>query len=440
MDKTNTEWAKDIPCRNVIIYGYCKKEKEGCPFKHENGDSSCGDDEEPVKSGVSVVGNANLNSASSTPTAPSSSASNVTQGIVQPVGTVPKFNAKISASFTPMGVKPVDSGEVPQPQPQQQLLQLKSQTPQPPQLPPQLPSLNAMPNSQLASNASVNSITHSFDPYSSKSFTPTTSSGNMMSMPMVNSESMEPQFKYPIPPPMGNPGFAGTPPVSAPPAMNMKFPTIYPPPHSLLQYHLYAPDPPPHFNLSLKPNEELPESLFIPNKLRETLVKRNLAALQVLPAGGALPDIVQDYFGLVPLDFHKSEIPKDNYHGHKNSLYKVFSNVDGNIYILRRIHDAKITDPSLIAQTFKEWNKLSSVNLVHLKDLFVTSKFGDNSLCAVYDYYPLATSLYESHFVNFPRTPITQNYLWSYLTQLTNVIKTIHSNGLWIGPLLDWDK
>lgn len=454
MEKTNTEWAKDIPCRNVIIYGYCKKENEGCPFRHQDDednndsfndiaeDTSRSEETPPTIANHTIIhSNAPFASLSlnEQPSSISSSAPVATPpqnniSLIAPISLrsatdsfsspnpnlLRKFNAKVSASFTPMGTKGVEANTS---EPVSALL----------------PTLNSSSGKPLSSIPSVPSFAPSFDPYAAKSFTPTPSSGNLMSISVMDNDSMEPQFPFQMPQ-MGNPVFPGIPSVNTAPQMNLKYPTIYPPPHSLLQYHLYAPDPPPHFNLSLKPNEQLPESLFIPNNLREKLVKRNLAALQVFPSGGALPDIVQDYFGFVPLDFHKTDNTKDHYLGHKNSLYKVFSNLDGVIYILRRIHDVKIPDPSVLAHAFQEWSKLSSANITKLVDLFVTTKFGDLSLCAVHDYYPQATSLYDTHFVNFPLVPITQEYLWTYLVQLTNAIKVVHSHGLWFGSSLDWDK
>jgi PAB-dependent poly(A)-specific ribonuclease subunit 3 len=30
-----TEYAKDTLCRNVLIYGHCRYEDQGCTFNHE---------------------------------------------------------------------------------------------------------------------------------------------------------------------------------------------------------------------------------------------------------------------------------------------------------------------------------------------------------------------------------------------------------------------
>lgn len=221
------------------------------------------------------------------------------------------------------------------------------------------------------------------------------------------------------------------------------FPQIYPPPHSILQYHLYAPDAPPQLKLPLKPNERTNENLFIPNNLRESLVKKNLASLQIFPPiGNSIPDIINDYFGLVPIDFHEKNPNDINYYkGHKNSLFKVFSNRDGKIYCLRRIHNLSVKfEPNAIAKIYNNWSKLKCSNIVNLKDIFVTTKFGDQSLCLVYDYFPNSISIYESHFINYPLLPITEKYLWSYCVQLINAIRSAHNLNLNLNNLLNWNK
>ena len=410
MEKFNPEWAKDVPCRNIIIYGYCKKQKEGCPFKHDNDPLNTQQVESASNTNTinSAISGSNNNSVVQSDVRSNPNTVQINSSIMPSLMSLSslskkapqtqsssshKFNAKISESFTP-----------------------------------------------IDSNGAGN---RNFDAYHSESFTPTSTRGN----PLESLEQPNPPVETPqmtvapgtnMFPPLPNGPVPQQ--VNRPAPVPLRYPTIYPPPHSILQYHLYAPDPPPHLQLPLKPNERTPDMLFLPNDIRENLLKKNLAALQTFPPGGALPDIVQDYFCLVPLDFHQKSTEKDRYNTHKNSLYKIFSNTDGKIYVLRRIHGIKQQlEPSLISTNFKKWNSVRSSNVIHLHDCFLTTAFGDSSLCFVYDYYPDAISLYEHHFVNFPLVPITQDCLWAYLVQLCNAIRTVHSNNL-IVKNLDWEK
>ena len=537
MDKINHEWAKEIPCRNVIIYGYCKKQKDGCPFKHEDENSVNNVNiSTPIINPVTVKSSSNINKYTndehemntynntnstnisymkeSTPNIPHAKIIGPTGGIslsdlpsltklnnsattttnnnkkksttASPSFT--KFNAKFSASFTPMsfGNDNLDlyNNNIPLAN-NFSSLSIDKYNNTKPNTPVSFNNNNSTTTATTANNPMSN-LSNNFNPNTIDNFNQmglssspifnlpslTQTSQNMqshqlgnfampsLSLPQIsttntiaatnndNTNSMVPindnntnqigslmttnMATATIDDSMANQG----------PPVRLNYPTIYPPPHSILQYHLYFPDTPQELKASLKPNERTPDDLFIPNNLREQLVKKNLASLQIFPPGGPLPDIIQDYFGLVPLDFHEKKTDIDRYEGHKNSLYKVISNIDGKNYVMRRIHDisSNMIDPHHLVKVFQMWKKLHNVNIVSIKDVFITTKFNDSSLCLIYDYYPKAISLYEAHFINFPLLPITQEYLWTYLIQLSNGIKAAHTLDLILGDLLNWEK
>lgn len=402
MSKATNEWAKDTPCKNITIYGYCKYENEGCIFNHDNSNLSV----QRVTSSTNIL----ENTLSTT-----------------------KFNAKTAPSFTPLKSLNPEHGNSSSFTPERTLSQT-STTPV---------TLNSP------------SVTSNFNPYASDKFNPTipTSINNNTIGSIANQPScLSPFNPYNPPPSVSQQGTQSqveiNPKISLGNSHNFivpshssvsNFPTIYPPSHSILQYHLYAPDPPPYLKVPLKPNERTPEMLFISNNLREQLVKKNLASLQVFPSGGNLPDIVGDYFGLVPLEFHNRQVNLNHYMNHQNSLYKVFSNFDGRVYIMRRIHDTKITEVFQVSKPFSNWSQVSCSNIIKIKDIFITRAFGDSSLCVVHEYYPQSNSLYETHFTNYSVATITQNLLWSYLVQLTNALQVAHEQNLSFNNL-NWDK
>lgn len=86
---------------------------------------------------------------------------------------------------------------------------------------------------------------------------------------------------------------------------NLKYPRIYPPPHSLLQYHLYAPEQPSSLKSLLKPNERSADQLFIPNNIREDLTKKNLSILQVFPLQVKLYQVL---YKIILIWFHWTSI------------------------------------------------------------------------------------------------------------------------------------
>lgn len=521
MDKINQEWAKDIPCRNVIIYGYCKKQKEGCPFKHDDNiventsvtsvpatinnitNTDNNTDNISLDNGNRIISpllnNAHIKESTPIPHSqiigppngislselPSLTKNNITNTSVRsnditnsppPNVASPsfsKFNAKMSATFTPMfggGNDSIDNGT------NDNINSSNFSNDAKITLNSNMSNLSidhptiAKPGTPLSFNNNnkegmnplgLSSMNQSLLQNSTNMYAPLSSSPtiNLPSFPQMQQTQAQAHQQlaggFPIPSlplPQGNGpnSMMGGTTASTSTANNvvpstavpLNYPSIYPPPHSILQYHLYFPETPQQLKLSMKPNEKTPDELFIPNNIREQLVKKNLASLQNFPPGGPLPDLIKDYFGLVPLDFHEKKTDTDRYEGHKNSLFKVFSNVDGKIYVLRRVHGIKSNaiDAQHLAKVFQNWKKLQNINVVTLKDVFITTKFNDSSLCLIYDYYPKAISLYEAHFVNFPLLPITQDYLWTYLIQLTNAIKSAHSLDLILGDLINWGK
>lgn len=75
-------------------------------------------------------------------------------------------------------------------------------------------------------------------------------------------------------------------------------------------------------------------------------------------------------------------------------------------------------------------------SVVTIHDAFTSRSFQDSSLIFVTDYHPLSKTLAEQHlgagnrFQTRHPAHIPEQVLWSYMTQLANALKAIHSNGL----------
>lgn len=73
--------------------------------------------------------------------------------------------------------------------------------------------------------------------------------------------------------------------------------------------------------------------------------------------------------------------------------------------------------------------------MVTVHSAFTTRKFGDSSIIFVYDYHPRSKSLIQHHFAQTTsrfnsRTPIPEDVLWSYITQIANALRAIHGQNL----------
>lgn len=460
----NPESAKDILCKNILIYGYCKFENKGCAFSHTTKQANAAVNGANDKPGnVESKRKFNLNTPSFQP---STGASN-------PVGGLTNKFANLSPKLKEIPVfVPSAPASAPAPSNTQETKPEKA-------------------NGHLYSSTRFNTSTPSFTPsaYSDQPQAPTPNSGSSGSIlgqnqslpvhtsqqgPQPGTQSIPPAhiqlqqqqqqqqqqqhaLQVQIPPnpplqqqnpylnnggPVGTPGANG-PNGSLPPSssdyMYQAAASSYP-----LNYHLYAPAPPPRLQMPLSSHETTANLMFIPNDLRENLQKKNEATLQTLPRSN-LPDHINIYHSLVPID--NSFDLKSKVWDVPTNLFKVFSNVDSNAYALRKIENAskiRIINESPF-KTIKKWRNIKCANIVHLQDAFTTMSFGEESLnlIVVYDYYPNSTTLLEQHVtrkLGGKLEPVTEEVLWNYIIQITNALMTIHARDLTARSSLDLSK
>ena len=103
------------------------------------------------------------------------------------------------------------------------------------------------------------------------------------------------------------------------------------------------------------------------------------------------------------------------------------------------------------------WRRMRHPNVVSLHEAFTTKAFNDScaffiylflsalillrsALILVYDFHPDSTTIWEEHMAVDPPVrsmgrrrlgmPIRERMLWSYIVQIANALKAIHSSGL----------
>lgn len=378
----NLDSAKGTLCKNILIYGYCKYENKGCAFSHRrNNNANLGPGATPAKSVATTPTSDkrkfNVNTPSFQPsTAPVQGLANKFAGLLPKVKDIPVF--------VPSGTPASPAQSTPSTGNQEQ----------------------PMPTSTVSNvpERKFNTSTPSFTP------------SQPIPAPPPQNTSSPPTNPYL----MNQPG----------PPTDMYYQSAYP-----LQYHLYAPAPPPRLAITHSLHQVDAHSLFIDSELRETLQKRNEATLQSYPGG---PEIVDVYHTVVPIAAEGvSKIWKVS-----SSVYKGVSNVDGNVYALRKIEDFKIINETPF-RTIKRWHGLQSANIVKIQDAFTTVAFGSPSLVVAYDYYPNASTLLEQHVnrrLGGRLEPLTEDILWLYLTQLVNAVRTVHKKKLAARSSLDLSK
>ncbi|KAL5525231.1 hypothetical protein ACEPAF_9100 [Sanghuangporus sanghuang] len=192
-----------------------------------------------------------------------------------------------------------------------------------------------------------------------------------------------------------------------------------------LNYHLYT--------LPVPKSEG--RKFFISDDVREELLKRSEIVHQGSAPGLPLPEEVQGYHSLAPLEMPNSE--KRKALNWSTTTYKAIKTSDGRAYALRRIENFRLMNEQAFT-VLEKWTKLRHPSIVSVREAFTTLAFGDNSLVVVYDFHPNAQSLAELHFKsNRPYQGgraqperISEATLWSYIFQVASAMKAVHDAGL----------
>ncbi|WAR59871.1 hypothetical protein PtB15_11B512 [Puccinia triticina] len=257
-----------------------------------------------------------------------------------------------------------------------------------------------------------------------------------------------------------------------------------------LNYHLYAP-PLPHSS-NQHPHQLALNKFFMPASIRETLQKKSAAVLQGPTHEVArTPEDLGVYHSLVVLDSpHATNNNTNSLHptGASNGgsatspyssrvlknpcwIYKAFCSLDGKAYCLYRVEGVRLKQgqgQAAIGQV-ERWRKIRHPAIVNVREAFTTRAFGDHSILFAYDYHPLSQTLYDEHISakkstirsfaadevdhssNLPNPshsgsrynrhrPTNGNpsriglseerTIWSYVVQIANAVKAVHSANL----------
>ncbi|KAM9904679.1 hypothetical protein OXX59_006535 [Metschnikowia pulcherrima] len=469
--------AREIPCKNVLIYGFCKFENKGCVFSHpssENPSSPTSENTFPASS---------LESGTMARNTPSTASGVETSFETNTANTASHFSATKTVEASSMESKRKFNLKTPSFQPSVQSMTNKFATlsPKVKEIPIFVPS--GMEKSTAASSAALSSVENSTATQNSfaarkfntstPSFTPSSPFEGGFSFPSSNqgnSDGFNSHFAQSNSS-SNTSAFPSSPQVTQPPQAKQQNPYLNSPTPAVasssvntgpvgasdfmfhaqgtssypLNHHLYAPAPPPRLVAPLKPHETNASTMFIPNSLRETITKKNEATLQTLPQS-SLPDHVGVYHSLVPIDSSFDQI--SGVYNLPSFVYKVLSNYDGLPYALRRIDQGsklRISNDLPFANV-KKWKALKCPNVVQLVDAFTSvslSSNGEPSLFLAYDYYPLANTFQEQHLtrkLGGKLEPVTEEILWVYLVQLTGALLAIHEAGLHAGSSMSMSK
>ncbi|KAI0548478.1 hypothetical protein F4679DRAFT_550620 [Xylaria curta] len=370
--RPKTRDSKDTLCRNVLIYGHCRYEDQGCSFNHDQNKNSNHTSDNQAKKSL------NVDSPSFTPTQLGSKKSTFSTNAIP---------------FTPRGSSTTTTS----------------------------PALHQDAGTTLFKPTQYTDFGQNNYDINSTDAVNGTSDNSMGYDPFMSNVSQGLQ------PAQYNPYAEEHNPLAGAGASYYGAQNTFSTPSQPLQYHLYYPLAP--IRDSLQPYQRAVFDFFLPESLRENLQKKSDAARQVLASQpGVQSPSLQQYHSLVPLDTKVKSTP--GIFGLPTWVWKATSRKNGNVYCLRRVEGFRLTNEDAI-KAVNSWKKITHPNIVTTVEAFTTRDFNDSSLIFVHNYHPLSKTLAEHHFPTttnrFARAvPVQEKVLWSYLVQLSSALKVIH--------------
>ncbi|GLB44144.1 putative regulatory subunit of the poly(A)-nuclease (PAN) deadenylation complex, one of two cytoplasmic mRNA deadenylases involved in mRNA turnover [Lyophyllum shimeji] len=190
-----------------------------------------------------------------------------------------------------------------------------------------------------------------------------------------------------------------------------------------LDYHLYTPAPPAGFVASTSDSH------------------------LIAPIGSNLPDELQGYHTLVPLESTGDTVERRKLGNWYSTVYRAIRSSDGLPYALRRIENYRLMHQSAFS-AIEIWSRIQHPNIITVKEAFTTRSFNDNSLVFVHTYHADAQTLFDVHLKPKPPTMqthyqhgrsqhlqahlptiIPERTIWSYIVQIASAIKKVHDVG-----------
>ncbi|KAG6857026.1 hypothetical protein H0H87_010699 [Tephrocybe sp. NHM501043] len=213
-----------------------------------------------------------------------------------------------------------------------------------------------------------------------------------------------------------------------------------------LDYHLYTPASSANFVPSTFDTHFFPSS----SVLRTLLQKRSETTRQIAPIGSNLPEEIQGYHTLVPLEPATGTVERRKIANWYSTVYRAINSTDGLPYALRRIENFRLMHQSAFS-AIEIWSNIRHPNIVSVKEAFTTKSFpaDDFSLVFVHAYHADSRTLFDVHLKPKPPTMQTHHFqhgraphlqaqlptiipertIWSYIVQIASAIKKVHDVG-----------
>lgn len=205
----------------------------------------------------------------------------------------------------------------------------------------------------------------------------------------------------------------------------------------------------PGYGLPLGQAQQL-QLQFMKDQLRQELQQRSFlshAQAERRPAEFGLPELVQQYHSLMPLEDVQAaaEQPSSAFGVCSMLLRAASPQLQGQAVTLRRLNPRQVGPSQALLssaqQAVESWRQLSHhPGLVCPRAAFVSDEVGSRpALYFVHDHMPGAVTLEQAHMQPQPgpqglqRAPAAEQQLWHYLTQIAMALRAVHTAGCAVG-------
>ncbi|KAL6928572.1 hypothetical protein ACO0SA_001900 [Hanseniaspora valbyensis] len=428
------EWSKDILCRNIAVYGFCKNEAT-CIYNHgiqnppnnfnlnsanlrteendnNNNNTTSGTSAIDAFKQAAIAAANKKKSAAETTTSVSSTADTLKQ---MALNAVAKKKESLASSATTNTEESVSSSKLLL----QKALEKKGL------------SIQETKKEETTSSG-FNLMRPNTPPVSAVQMN---SHGSMMHSPIVSSGSLYQQSPLMAQPPLQPPLFSAnstssfipTTPLQA--NMNFMAASVVPgQPGSMFSTN--------NNNNNNNNTNQMPKNasdFFLDEQLKH-LIRNNTLDLNTFPMNSNNPLVVQDY---TQLSLLWSDREGKNFYYKCKKLNGEESNKTFLLHRVAKLGSTELPLPRDISNINKSNKHLKDAegncNILKMEATFVTASFMDNSLCHVYEYYPLMVQMNEFLHIDPLGTGVCQmklDDLWFVLFQLLNFVKFLFQNKL----------
>ena len=187
-------------------------------------------------------------------------------------------------------------------------------------------------------------------------------------------------------------------------------------------------------NTNCKPHHKNLHSYGIPNHTLWNLYRliASHSSKEMSPSDPRYKAIPPYYTNAYPLEEQTTQRSSFGYH---SLLFKVTSQRDGRLYVLRRFDNVRGVNQKIASWNSEKWAK--SPNHPNICRLFKSFyNYESRAIYFLHNYEPMSHTLRHTLFMGMDAFhPLHENVIWSYTIQILSAVRSIHNTNLAVRSL-----